>query len=155
MFKCGVCRDSIRQSAGPPFDRDMSRVDSGRFPIFEASYSSVTCSSCPMRSARDVQNRTWIQIRSVPCPALPPAIASYLTKVGKHPQRQRTSFWPGKVSRPGNSHFQIRRIMSIQDNNDPGFHGSPEGSWNLSFFRLCFRSRRRLHSHHTGASGSS
>jgi hypothetical protein len=75
MFRCGVCRDSIRQSAGQPIDRDVSRVDSGRFPIFDASYAQGTCSSCPMRSMRDVQNRTWIQIRSV---LVPPAIASVL-----------------------------------------------------------------------------
>ena len=31
--------DSIRPSAGQPFNRDVSRIDSGRFPIFEASYS--------------------------------------------------------------------------------------------------------------------
>ena len=31
--------DSIRPSAGQPFDRAVSRIDSGRFPIFEASYS--------------------------------------------------------------------------------------------------------------------
>jgi hypothetical protein len=155
MFKCGVCRDSIRQSAGPPFDRDVSRVDSGRFPIFEASYSSVTCSSCPMRSARDVQNRTWIQIRSVPCPALPACNCVVLNESWQTPAAATDEFLAREGFAPGNSHFQIRRIMSIQDNNDPGFHGSPEGSWNLSFFRLCFRSRRRLHSHHTGASGSS
>ena len=125
MFKCGVCRDSIRQSAGPPFDRDVSRVDSGRFPIFEASYSSVTCSSCPMRSARDVQNRTWIQIRSVPCSTVPPAIASYLTKVLQTARRKyrpcNTRSVEGRALRQGRSRARELSFSNTKDYVDPGY----------------------------------
>jgi hypothetical protein len=64
MFRCGVWPRFNSSGGGQSIDRDVSRVDSGRFPIFDASYSHGTCSSCPMRSTRDVQNRTWIQMKA-------------------------------------------------------------------------------------------